>query len=109
MEISFKNKKLQDICQQEAKARQVLGDICAKKLRTRLSEIEAATNVTDLVAGSPHPLAGDRLGQFAVSLAGGVRLVFEPSNDPVPRLEDASVDWSKVTIVSIEFIGDYHD
>lgn len=87
----------------------MLGDICAKKLRTRLSELETASNVTELIAGSPHPLTGDRLGQFAVSLAGGFRLVFEPGNDPIPRFDDASVDWSKVTIVSIEYIGDYHD
>lgn len=92
-----------------SKARKELGDICAKKLRTCLSELEAASNVTELVAGSPHPLTHDRLGQFAVSLAGGVRLVFEPANNPIPRIDDASVDWSKVTIVSIEYIGDYHD
>jgi proteic killer suppression protein len=27
----------------------------------------------------------------------------------VPRRDDASIDWSAVTIVSIEYIGDYHD
>jgi proteic killer suppression protein len=62
-----------------------------------------------LVAGKPHPLKGDRLGQFAVSLDGGWRLVFVPANDPIPRHDDESVDWSQVTIVSIEQIVDYHD
>jgi len=109
LEISFKNNRLRDVCQQEVKARKELGDICARKLRARLSELEAASNVTELVAGSPHTLTRDRLGQFAVSLAGGVRLVFEPANNPIPRLNETSVDWSKVTIVSIEYIGDYHD
>jgi proteic killer suppression protein len=65
--------------------------------------------VTDLVAGHPHPLKGDRDGEFALDLAGGRRLVFAPANDPLPRNTDGSIDWSRVTIVSIEYIGDYHD
>lgn len=87
----------------------MLGDIGAKKLAARLSEIEAALCVTDLVIGNPHPLKGDRHGQFALSLAGGWRLVFAPANDPIPLREDESILWSQVTIVCIEFIGDYHE
>jgi len=108
LEILFKDKKLRKTCEQQVAARQLLGDICAGKLKTRLSDLEAASCVTELVAGNPHPLKGDRLGQYALDLAGGWRLVFEPANDPIPRREDSSVDWSQVTIVSIDFIGDYH-
>jgi toxin HigB-1 len=86
-----------------------LGDAGARKLRARLADLAAASRVTDLVAGNPHPLKGDRLGQFAVDLTGGWRLVFASANDPVPRRGDASIDWSSVTIVCIEYIGDYHD
>ena len=71
--------------------------------------LEAATRVTDLVAGNPHPLKGDRLGQFALDLAGGWRLVFAPAHDPCPTRPDGSIEWSEITIISIEFIGDYHD
>lgn len=109
MEIKFKDKKLRELCEKQAVAVKKLGDICARKLRTRLDDLAAASRVTELVAGNPHPLTGDRLGQFAVDLAGGFRLVFAPANDPVPRRDDASIDWSVVTIVCIEFIGDYHD
>jgi proteic killer suppression protein len=107
--LRFKDKALQQTCEKRAVATRLLGDICAKKLFTRLADLEAAATVADLVAGNPHPLKGDRLGQFAVSLAGGWRLVFAPANDPIPLSEDESVDWSQVTIVSIEYIGDYHD
>lgn len=109
MEIRFKSKKLRETCEKQAIARKLLGDTNARKLTTRLADLEAATRVTDLIAGNPHPLSGDRHGQFAMNLAGGWRLVFEPANDPIPRKEDASVDWSQVTVVSIEYIGDYHD
>lgn len=109
MEINFKNKKLRDICEKQILAKKLLGEIGTKKLFSRLADLAAASCVTDLIAGNPHPLKGDRLGQFALDLVGGWRLVFESANDPVPRKADASIDWSQVTIISIEFIGDYHD
>lgn len=109
MEIRFKDKKLRELCEKKAVAVKALGDAGARKLQSRLADMAAASRVTDLVAGNPHPLKGDRLGQFALDLAGGWRLVFAPANDPMPRRDDASIDWSAVTIVSIEYIGDYHD
>ena len=109
MEIKFSDKKLRELCEKQAAAVKKLGDASARKLRARLADLAAASRVTDLVAGHPHPLKGERLGQFAVDLAGGWRLVFAPANDPVPRRGDASIDWSAVTIVCIEYIGDYHD
>lgn len=63
----------------------------------------AASLVTELVAGRPHPLTGNRKGQFALSLHGGDRLVFESAHD------DEARNWSEVSRVRIVFIGDYHD
>jgi toxin HigB-1 len=74
-----------------------------------LADLKAAESVTGLVAGKPHPLKGDRLGQYAVRLDGGVRLVFESANEPIPQREDGGINWSEVTAVCIVFIGDYHD
>lgn len=108
MEIRFKNKKLRDTCEKQVNAKKLLGDIGARKLFARLSDLQAATRVTDLFSGNPHPLKGDRLGQFALDLAGGWRLVFEPAHDPTPKKTDDSIDWSQVTIISIDYIGDYH-
>lgn len=109
MEIRFKDKGLRELCEKSSFAVKKLGDAGARKLQVRLADLSAASNVTELIAGHPHPLKGARLGQFAVDLAGGWRLVFAPANEPIPRKRDASIDWSAVTIVCIEFIGDYHD
>lgn len=109
MEVRYKDKKLQDLCEKKAVAEKKLGAASARKLKVRLLALEAATRVTDLVAGNPHPLKGDRLGQFALDLAGGWRLVFAPAHDPCPTRLDGSIEWSEITIISIEFIGDYHD
>ncbi|MFA5241287.1 MAG: type II toxin-antitoxin system RelE/ParE family toxin [Sulfuricella sp.] len=109
MEIHFKDKKIRELCEKRAVAEKKLGAVCARKLRTRLDDLDAAGRVTDLTAGNPHPLKGDRSGQFALDLAGGWRLVFAPDHDPCPVRDDLSIDWSQVTIICIEFIGDYHE
>lgn len=108
MEIRFKDKRIRELCEQQTVANRKLGADCARKLRIRLSELEAARWVTDLVAGRPHPLSGDRAGQFALDLAGGFRLVFAPAQDPCPTRADGSIDWSQVAVVCVEYIGDYH-
>lgn len=109
MDIHFKDKKIRELCEKRAVAEKKLGAACAHKLRIRLDDLDAASKVTELVAGNPHPLKGDRKGQFALDLTGGWRLVFSQDHDPCPRHDDHSIDWSRVTIICIEFIGDYHD
>lgn len=109
MEIAYRDKRIRELCDKQAAAEKKLGAACARKLKLRLLALQAATHVSELVAGNPHPLKGERSGQFALDLAGGRRLVFAPGNDPCPTKPDGGVDWSKVTIVSIEYIGDYHD
>lgn len=109
MEIRFRDKKIRALCEKRAVAEKKLGAVCARKLLLRLQELEAASKVSDLVAGNPHPLKGDRDGLFALNLAGGWRLVFAPADTPCPTRPDGSIDWTNVTIVSIEYIGDYHD
>lgn len=109
MKPNFKNKKIRELCEKRTVAEKKLGSDCARKLRTRLDDLDAASRVNELTAGNPHPLKGDRLGQFSLDLAGGWRLVFAPAHDPLPVRDDQSIDWSQVTIICIEFIGDYHD
>lgn len=109
MDIFYESDDLKRLCMEERTATQKLGAKGAKKLRARLADLEAATRVTDLIAGSPHPLKRDRAGQFAVSLDGACRLVFRPEKVPPPTKDDGSIDWAEVTAVRILFIGDYHD
>lgn len=109
MEIDFKDKTLKDLCEQASLAQRKLGKQMARKLQARLADLMAASAVTELCAGRPHPLTGDRAGQFALDLVQPQRLVFEPDHNPVPRTEDGGIDWSRVTRVCIIWLGDYHD
>lgn len=109
LRISYKSKRLRELCEKRSVAEKAMGTACARKLMLRVQAIEAAARVTELVGGNPHPLKGDRHGQFALDLAGGWRLVFAPANEPCPKKPDGGIDWAQVTIVNVEYIGDYHD
>lgn len=109
MDIEITDDDLRVICEQERAATRALGRPCARRLRTRLADLAAVVHVQELVAGRPHPLKGDRSGQFSLDLHGGVRLVFKPANNPIPKHDNGGIDWRCVTRVRIIFIGDYHD
>ena len=109
MDISFSKNELQKLCENSRLMVKKFGMPCAKKLMARLADLQAAETLEDVVAGRPHPLERDRLGQFAVNLHGGVRLVFESADDPVPIKDDGTIAWHEVTKICIVFIGDYHD
>lgn len=109
MEIRFLDKKLRELCEIAAAADRKLGQPSARKLRSRLMDLRAASTASELVAGRPHHLTGDRAGQVALDLSRGHRLVFSAANDPLPVTADGTINWSKVTIIRIEYVGDYHD
>ncbi len=109
MDILFIDDDLEELCSTERLQKRHLGKAGTRKLRARLAELMAASTVADLIAGHPHPLRGVRVGQFALSLDGGRRLVFEPAHNPPLLRDDGSVAWNRVTRVRIVFIGDYHD
>ncbi len=108
MDIYFASKKLEKLCSDSREAMRILGADSARKLRARLADLQAADTVSELVAGRPHPLTGKRAGQFALDLAGGQRLVFQPKRAG-PAKAAGAVDWKRVIAVEIVFIGDYHD
>ena len=109
MDICYKTTKIKKLCSIKNEAVKKLGPICAKKLRTRLAEIDAANNVMELVAGRPHPYTGNKTDYFSLDLHGGKRLLFIPLEDPPPTKDDGGIDWFKVDSVVIEFIGDPHE
>ncbi len=91
------------------KLKKRFGDMCAKKVGMRISDLIAAENFGMLkeLPGGWHPLDGKRKGEWAADVHGGMRLVVEPHGelvDPAKRhIEFISV--KEVLIVSIE---NYH-
>lgn len=82
----------------------------AKKLKSRLADLEACEALADMrsLPGWCHELTQDRKGQLAVDLVHPKRLIFVPGHNPVPLRSDGGLDWKQVTSVRVLQIVDYH-
>jgi plasmid maintenance system killer protein len=110
MEVTFAKSKLQKICNSESKLRGTYGPRMAQVLQQRLADLESADTLEDMrnLPGRCHELVANLKGRLALDLVHPIRLVFRPDHHPPPIDEDGRLDWSKVTKIEIEEIGDYH-
>jgi proteic killer suppression protein len=105
LEILFKSRQLEEECNHPSK------DQRGKLLRRRLDDLRAAPTLEAMrkLPGRCHELKGDLAGLLSMTLDGGNRLCFRPAEDPPPRKPDGGLDWTRVTAIMIDRIGDYHD
>lgn len=111
MDILFQTRKIQKICNDFGRLQKEYGQRQAKLIRRRLDELRAADVLADIGRLPParcHELGGDREGQLAVDLKHPYRLIFEPYHDPIPRKQDHGLDWTRVTVILIIEVEDYH-
>ena len=110
MEILFASQKLKRLCESEKELRRAYGSEGAKKTMGRLSDLRAAGTLEDMrnLPGRIHELTGDRDGQLAIDLAGGRRLIIEPSNGWPAEKEEGIYVWTTIDSVTVLEISDYH-
>lgn len=109
MQIEYATVYLEQLCTDPKRAQSELGQNCMKKLYTYLDSLRDAPGMEDVPPiGHLHALTGDRAGQMAFSLDKKMRLAFSvhlPKMGPA----EASMRGKLITIVRIEYIGNYHD
>jgi plasmid maintenance system killer protein len=110
LEVFLASHALEKRLGSDAARRRAYGDVVARKLALRLTQLHAAPNLGAMrgMPGGCHELREDRAGQLAVDLTDNLRLVFEPANDPIPVKEGDGLDWDRVTEVRIREVTDYH-
>lgn len=112
MDIDFKSKKMMKIFNLEERLRKEYGPEQARLIQRRMWVLRAAQTLLDVPADKPerrHQLKGDKKNQFAVDLKQPSRLIFEPNHNPIPRIEDGSLDLGAITAIRIlEIEEDYH-
>jgi len=110
MNITFADKKLQKIVNDDRKIVKVYGKVRAEKIRDRLAQLRYAQTLEDVryLPGNYHELTGDRKGQWACDLDQPCRLLFEPHEHPVPENEHGQYVWLKIVGVEIMEIVNYH-
>lgn len=80
MEIVYKTRKIQRVCEDASTATRAHGERMALLIHQRVDELRAAMSVEMLVQfriGGCHPLTGNRASQYGMDLVHPYRLVFE--------------------------------
>ncbi|RFM27044.1 type II toxin-antitoxin system RelE/ParE family toxin [Deminuibacter soli] len=110
MKITFGDKKLEKLANDDRKRIQALGKLRAEILRRRLSQLEDAATLEEVrhLPGNYHELKGDRKGQWACDLDQPYRLIFTPHADPIPTNEAGQYVWLAITGVAVIEIINYH-
>lgn len=99
--IAFAIKSHRQLCENEAIAERKFGLVIAKKLKQRLADLRAATNVKDIPVGRPRELDGIYQHQFAVDICEGYCLIFCANHNSNPVLESGEINWAQVTRIKI--------
>lgn len=110
MDIYYGNNKLKKQLSSASEIKKAFG-ANAKRVIARMDDIAASPNLAVLMkipAANCHPLKGNRTGEWALDISANHRMIFIIANDPIPMLDDLSVDTIMVTDISVCEIGDYH-
>ena len=111
MKFEFLDSKLHAQCHDGRAATKAFGVASAKKLKTRLDDLDAAQSMEDMrnLPGHWEELKHDRAGQFSVRLHGGWRLIVKPQKQPPPTKPDGGLNWVAIDSLYITEVVDYHD
>ena len=92
MEIYFKNKKLEKLCNNPAKLVKAMGAERAEKIQQRLDDMDSASTLEDTrnLPGHYHELVGDRKGQWACDLDQPYRLSLSQQRSQYPLMTMAN-------------------
>ncbi|WP_412476759.1 hypothetical protein [Flavobacterium sp. TBRC 19031] len=101
MLISFDNRKIRKICEDEIEAQNEFGIQVSIKLQNRLADLAAAKSVTDIIIGNPCEIENTPYPNYKVDLCNNYILIFTVNNIIIPQLEDGSINWSEVNRIKI--------
>ncbi len=105
MNLSFENKDIRLICENEGKAQEKFGNEIASKLKSRLADMRAADSVTDLIAGNPQEIEYERGIAFRIDLSSEECIIFCSVHSKTPVLSNEKIDWHNVSRVKLISIG----
>jgi len=110
VEISFADKNLEKLVNDDKKLVREYGKDQAAKIKVRLAQLRAATTLEDVrnLPGRYHELLNNRKGQWGCDLIQPYRLVFVPQENPTPVTEHGQYIWLEIKGVEIVEVINYH-
>ena len=107
MIISFQNKKIREICEDDESAIKYLEPEIIQSLKNRLSDLEAAKNMSEIPTGSPSEFLVDKKVYFTIDLNKKYKLIFVVNNLNLQTSEVS--DWTQVTRIKITELRNEQD
>lgn len=110
MKITYKNNKLKKQLTNNTEIIKAFGKI-AKKVKQRMNELTSADDLYIISKIPPlrlHPYKGNRQDTWSIDIQENWRICFEINEEPIPKLEDGSVDLKNVFNIKIMSIEDPH-
>jgi proteic killer suppression protein len=110
MKITFTDKKLERLVNDDKKLLKEFGQLRAKKINMRLEQLKFADTLEDVrdLPGNYHELTGNRKGQWACDLDQPYRLIFTSCEKPIPTNKGGNYIWLEITGVEVIEIVNYH-
>lgn len=115
MELHARNKKLRAALDSDEECNRRFGTDMTKKLRLRVTELQAAESLADFwpPKSGPercHELKGDRAGIFSMDVKQPYRLLFRPVvADEHEDRSDEGLRWKSITEIELLSIEDTHE
>ncbi len=110
MKLFYKTNKLKKSFTTDKGLTKTYGSL-AKKVKQRRIELENAENlwiISQLPVLRLHQYQGERKEIWSIDIKENWRILFQINQDPIPDLEDGSVDLKAITIIRIESVEDPH-
>ncbi len=110
MDINYSTRRLEKLCNDSRLATKKMGANQAKKLRSRLDDLAAASRLADMrfLPGRCHELTGTLSKTLSLDLEHPNRLLFVSQEQPPPSKSDGGLDWGAIEAVEITSIEDTH-
>lgn len=110
MEVTFCDKRLKKLANDERRRVKELGYQMAKVYFRRITQLSDSESLEDVrfLPGHFHELSGDRKGQWACDLIQPYRLIFIPHENPIPKDQSGKYIWIEIKGVEIKEITNYH-
>lgn len=110
LRLSFKDYRIRKICEDSDVATNEYGVAVAHILRIRMADLQAATNISDLLTGNPTKVLNKPYSLYKVDLAENLYLLFGADHIKKPPLdENKDINWAAVTYIQILEIRNEHE
>jgi proteic killer suppression protein len=110
VKITFADKKLEKLVNNDRKMLRELGKNRTIILRRRLSQLEDAFSLEDVrhLPGNYHELNDKRKGEWSCDLDQPYRLIFTAHEKPIPTNAEGQYRWSSIHGIEVKEIINYH-